>query len=33
VSTTIPYRSLFGSLVFANSLNLAASAQAAVMGI
>lgn len=33
VSATVPYTSLFGALVFADNLNLIASAQSPVMGI
>lgn len=33
VSTTVPYLSLFGALIFANNLNLTAAAQSPVMGI
>ncbi|MBT2187262.1 TadE/TadG family type IV pilus assembly protein [Sphingobium nicotianae] len=33
VSATVPYTALFGSLIFANDLNLVASAQSPVMGI
>lgn len=33
VSATVPYTSLFGTLIFAGNLNLAASAQSPVMGI